>query len=291
TGKLCKCPENGCVFAARTPAELKLHYLTHTNAKPFACSHCDYKGKSKQQLERHATIHDNIKKYQCSICQFSSRLASHLKRHMRLHTGAKPFCCPHCKYRCNNLENLRKHVLSTNKHPGKCIYECKFCSGNFQSNFAKDFKVHLVTEHSDMFQTGSEAATYVAGIYEASDDPTFIDAGTDLRDKDSNKEPSMYKMECNEDAVVIPLTTMQNHSTNSTELFTSSVNTSTSGSVQAESKGQDELFPLYIVSKDVVCVENQTDTWNMVGSYDVEESGTLVPFDSDDEKLFGEHFQ
>lgn len=80
----------------------------------------------------------------------------------------------------------------------------------------------------------------------------------------------------------------------SAALFTSSVNTSVSGTVPVENKGQDELFPLYIVSsKDAatVCVENQTDTWNMVGSYDVEETGTLVPFDSDDEKLFGEHFQ
>lgn len=84
---------------------------------------------------------------------------------------------------------------------------------------------------------------------------------------------------------------MQTHATSSAQLFTSSVTTSTSGSVPAENKGQDELFPMYIVSKDVVCVENQADTWNMVGSYDVEESGTLVPFDSDDEKLFSEHFQ
>ncbi|KAI4461781.1 zinc finger protein [Holotrichia oblita] len=267
TGKLCKCPQDGCVFAGRSAAELKTHYLTHSDTKPFACTHCEYKGKTKQQLERyvnliqphhfynrHATIHENIKKYQCSICQFSSRLSSHLKRHMRLHTGAKPFCCPHCKYRCNNL-------------------------------------VHLVTEHGDTFQTGSEAATYVAGIYEASDDSTFIDARTDLKDRESTSEPNIYRLECNEDAAVIPLTTMQSHTTNSSELFSSSVNTSASGSVSVENKGQDELFPLYIVSKDGVCVENQGDTWNMVGSYDVEESGTLVPFDSDDEKLFGEHFQ
>lgn len=53
TGKLCKCPEDGCVFAARTPAELKAHLLTHSDAKPFTCSHCQYKGKSKQQLERY----------------------------------------------------------------------------------------------------------------------------------------------------------------------------------------------------------------------------------------------
>lgn len=78
-------------------------------------------------------------------------------------------------------ENLRKHVLSTNKHPGKCIYECKFCDDDtpeseqrFQTNFAKDFKAHLVGRHSDTFQSGAAAATYVSGIYEAQHDSTNV---------------------------------------------------------------------------------------------------------------------
>lgn len=76
----------------------------------------------------------------------------------------------------NNLqENLRKHVLSTKKHPGKCIYECKFCpnepSSVYQSNFAKEFKAHLITQHADMFGNGADdAATYIAGIYKIRDE-------------------------------------------------------------------------------------------------------------------------
>lgn len=70
-------------------------------------------------------------------------------------------------------ENLRKHVISTNKHPGKYLYECKFCESEecrFKSNFAKDFKGHLINQHKDTFQTGTAAASYVTGIYEAQND-------------------------------------------------------------------------------------------------------------------------
>lgn len=70
-------------------------------------------------------------------------------------------------------ENLRKHVISTNKHPDKYLYECKFCENvdeRFKSNFAKDFKGHLINKHKDRFQSGTAAATYVTGIYEAQND-------------------------------------------------------------------------------------------------------------------------
>lgn len=52
--------------------------------------------------------------------------------------------------------------------------------------------MHLVTEHRDTFQTGSEAATYVAGIYEASDDSTFMDSGTNPTEKE--RYSSVYCM-------------------------------------------------------------------------------------------------
>lgn len=111
------------------------------------------------------------------------------------------------------------------------------------------------------------------------------------------EETNIYKLGSHRDDVIVTtLTALPNGGgPSSTELFTSTVSTSSTGNTVAKNKGgsgdQDELFPMYIISKDVVCAENQTDTWNMVGSYDVEESGTLVPFDSDEDKLFSEHFQ
>ncbi|XP_031351620.1 zinc finger protein 624 [Photinus pyralis] len=286
TGKSIKCHHSGCVFSARFPAELKTHLLTHSDDKPFSCDRCDYRGKTKQQLERHFSMHQDSKKFQCPQCTFSSRLASHLKRHLRLHTGAKPFVCPHCNYCCNNLENLRKHVLLTNKHPGKSIYECKFCqTDSFETNFAKDFKIHLLTEHPDTFVSGKEAATYIAGIYEATNDGTSVQIFNDSDDKERNyqREEALSQFQDS----IQPVSSRPTNSNVGSTILLTSVTTQDS----SEHKIQEELFPMLIVSKDVVCIENPSEAWNIGGSYDVEESGSLVPFHSVGESLFNEHFQ
>lgn len=58
-----------------------------------------------------------------------------------------------------------------------------------------------------------------------------------------------------------------------------------------EPRAREDLFPMVIVSQDVVCVENPSETWNIGGSYDVDETGSLVPFHAEGETLFTEHFQ
>lgn len=52
------------------------------------------------------------------------------------------------------------------------------------------------------------------------------------------------------------------------------------------------MLPMFIIPKEDCIIENLPDSWNLVGRYDVEEqSGTLIPFESDDnESLFQEHF-
>lgn len=65
-------------------------------------------------------------------------------------------------------------------------------------------------------------------------------------------------------------------------------------SLQSTSKDQhlDQMLPMFIIPKEDCTIENLPDSWNLVGRYDVEEqSGTLIPFESDDnESLFQEHF-
>nr|XP_023016267.1 zinc finger protein 252 [Leptinotarsa decemlineata] len=282
TGKLCRCPMVGCIYTARKMSEINEHLRTHSDVRSFCCELCDYKGKSKQQLNRHMTVHSDTKKYHCPQCSFSARDYIHLRRHARIHTGAKPFSCPHCHYKCNNLENLRKHVLSTNKHPGKSIYECKFCNGEegqFQTNFAKEFKVHLITNHSETFGDGAEAATYVAGIYDVQDDSTHLnDSLVQLQDVAGHRqvEPNetINKLTVDGDPIVCQISSIP--STSSTD------------------QHLDQMLPKFIIPKDdsgTVAVDNLPDSWNLVGRYDVEEeSGTLIPFESDSESLFQEHF-
>ncbi|PSN51885.1 hypothetical protein C0J52_11604 [Blattella germanica] len=177
TGKDIKCKFEGCIFACRSQAELRNHQQVHSEDRPYQCDTCTYSAKTKPQLVRHQTVHLLQKPHQCPHCPFSARMASHLRRHLRLHTGAKPYRCPYCSYTCNILENLRKHVLSTSKHPGKQLYECRFCDSMdaFKTNLAKDFRAHLVTSHPDHFGSAMLAASYVAGIYDANEDPKYID--------------------------------------------------------------------------------------------------------------------
>ncbi|XP_025836127.1 zinc finger protein 845 isoform X2 [Agrilus planipennis] len=280
TGKLYRCPRENCVFSARTPGELKPHLVTHEEKKPFSCELCDYKGKTKQQLLRHLTLHDSHKKFHCSQCSFSTRFASHLRRHLRLHTGAKPFTCPHCEYKCNTLENLRRHILSTTKHAGKYIYECRFCN-IFQTNFAKDYKVHLVSAHSDKFVSTNEAITYIAGIYQSENDTSSFHVVLD----DPKGQGSAEKESLQESTQSV---SQQTCGTN--DLGPAILLTSVSGQDANEHKIQDELFSMFIVSKDVVRVENMTESWIMEENYDVEEAGVLIPFQSEGDSLFNEHF-
>lgn len=159
-------------------------------------------------------------------------------------------------------ENLRKHVLQTNKHLGKCIFECKFCANPpFQTNFAKDFKAHLNTEHPETFQSGKEAASYVAGIYNMEEDAIELPSENLELGGKKGKGPNLQNSPFDRDPIVA-----------------------------CQDGPPEEILPMHIVSKvQNATTENLTETWNVVGSYDVEESGTLVPFNSDN-VLFQGHF-
>ncbi|KAF5278380.1 hypothetical protein FQA39_LY05869 [Lamprigera yunnana] len=192
--------------------------------------------------------------------------------------------------RKSNKENLRKHVLSTSKHPGKCIYECKFCqTNNFETNFAKEFRTHLITKHPESFVSGREAATYVAGIYEACNDGTSVHQSADTDKERNSSEKAIIQRDepLSQFQDTIPTTSGSTNNGMGSTILLTSVTTQDS----TEPKIQDELFPMLIVSKDVICIENPSESWNIGGSYDVEESGSLVPFHSEGDSLFHEHFQ
>ncbi|XP_044599272.1 zinc finger protein 845-like isoform X2 [Cotesia glomerata] len=175
-GKEYKCEVLGCPTVLRNEAELRTHkalvHAPESVERKFKCNECSYSSKTKSQLRRHYTRHQSPDtKLKCpkEDCKFITRLHSHLKRHIRVHTGAKPYKCPHCPYASNNIENLRKHILSTRLHPGKTIYECEKCkikgSDIYVTNFSKELRAHLVSEHSEEFPTAGHANSYVAGIF------------------------------------------------------------------------------------------------------------------------------
>lgn len=125
----------------------------------------------------------------------------------------------------------------------------------------------MSTEHPETFQTGKEAASYVAGVYTVEEEA--IELPSDNLELEGNKEKDQQSI-------------LQNSPFDRDPVVASSTS--------AEDGPSDEILPMYIVSKvENAATENLTETWNVVGSYDVEESGTLVPFNSDN-VLFQGHF-
>ncbi|KAH1003323.1 hypothetical protein HUJ05_011250 [Dendroctonus ponderosae] len=278
SGKINRCPEPGCSYIARKKYELDEHQRIHSSERLYGCDLCEYRSKTKKLLRRHIDVHEGVagRRYHCSVCSFTTRISGNLRRHARLHTGAKPYQCPYCKFKCNNMVserlklrkqwlkratlqgNLRRHVLSTSKHPGKCVYECRFCEGAppFQTNVAKLFNVHLTCIHADQFSDGPKAASYISGIYEAQEDNTIL---MEVDNADDPPEEASDRFTTNEDPVV---------------------------AVPALADAPSQDLPLFVVPENAALAP-----WSLIGRYDVEESGILVPFqNSDEDDLFQEPF-
>ncbi|CAA9997304.1 unnamed protein product, partial [Nesidiocoris tenuis] len=49
-GKKFPCPEEGCIFEARSQGELTIHSRTHSDLRQFKCTLCSYSAKTKNQL-------------------------------------------------------------------------------------------------------------------------------------------------------------------------------------------------------------------------------------------------
>jgi len=78
------CPWAGCTKSFNRFYNLRSHYRTHTQEKPYECRHCDL---------AFARNHD-------------------LKRHMLVHSDAKPFNCPNCSRPFGRHDAMKRHYNS-----------------------------------------------------------------------------------------------------------------------------------------------------------------------------------
>ena len=69
---------------------------THTEKKPFECSHCDKTFLLSLVLIINQKTHTGEKLIQCSHCDKSFSKNRILVIHQRNHTGENPFQCNHC---------------------------------------------------------------------------------------------------------------------------------------------------------------------------------------------------
>ncbi|KAJ3113953.1 hypothetical protein HDU96_002691 [Phlyctochytrium bullatum] len=142
-----RCEYPGCSKAFKKPAKLKLHNLSHTDERPFACCQSAYKRAA--HLARHAQSHADSeterKPHICNHHDCAARFVSkhHLVRHQRIHDTPKPYTArkkrkdaapgpdssfldlftgaqsidlplsctfPDCEYRCRRKYDLNRHM-------------------------------------------------------------------------------------------------------------------------------------------------------------------------------------
>ncbi|CAH1997521.1 unnamed protein product [Acanthoscelides obtectus] len=128
-----------------------------------------------------------------------------------------------------------------------------------------------------MFKNNTEAMSYVAGLHNIYDEAPLANQAFDNHESHSKSPPAtleeqnenILKLNSDIDPVVSQLPSTSSNKDN-----------------------LDQMLTMFIIPKDGgISAENPGESWNLVGRYDVEEeSGTLIPFQSEEDSLFDEHF-
>lgn len=119
------CGFTGCQFKTLTDRQLEIHYLTHSEDRPFKCQHsgCESSFKSNISLKQHMKKHIEVKAFVCPVPDCSLRFAHkiYLKKHMQTHN------------RTNNTNTKLKEVLQ-NGNFCSIVDTTKQFSGIFEQN-------------------------------------------------------------------------------------------------------------------------------------------------------------
>ena len=120
---------------------LRQHLKTHSNAKSFGCSDCDYKALTREAVRRHVIrIHLKLRAYECDICNKTFVSQPDRKLHMLRHYKLKPVQCDECDQRFYSSRELRRHKWA---HSGQKPYACQDCQVSY--GYLDSLKRHIST--------------------------------------------------------------------------------------------------------------------------------------------------
>ncbi|KAM4557387.1 uncharacterized protein V3H82_017141 [Fundulus diaphanus] len=83
---------------------------TDSNKMSLKCDVCGKSWDYKSQLKRHYKTHMEEKPFSCQTCGKSFTQLSHLNSHMRTHTGERPFSCQKCGKSFSHMCSLKLHM-------------------------------------------------------------------------------------------------------------------------------------------------------------------------------------
>lgn len=129
-----QCPVCGILIVG-----LKLHMATHTDARPFQCSHCSAGFRRKGDLTQHIrTIHLDIRDHKCPHCERSFHFAKSLASHLVTHTGRRDYLCDICSKSFGTRTGMVRHRQYIH-FPHMTSHECITCRKQFKCKSVQTF--------------------------------------------------------------------------------------------------------------------------------------------------------
>lgn len=127
-------PTFPCVTCYRefaTAQSLRKHQeQSHTKARTWACTACDYRTTRKDSMDGHVRGHTGEKPFKCAVCDYKAADKGTLRRHQMRHQGVGSYSCPHCPYTAIQSGAYKKHL--TQNHPGAGeLYTCAICTAQY----------------------------------------------------------------------------------------------------------------------------------------------------------------
>ena len=121
-----------CDVERRFPTRftMRAHLESHSELKPYQCSHCPSKFKRAHTLSLHISArHDpEARLLICSVCGFETKNPGAFQRHHSLHDPSE---CSYCGKMYTNKQLFRRHVAVEHEGQSKYRHTCPVCGKKF----------------------------------------------------------------------------------------------------------------------------------------------------------------